>query len=130
MERLLCSLQVMSDSLRLLCPWAFPGKNTGVGCHALLLQGISLIGYRVTNVTKLSYISSQWEKSICSFYMIFLSNEEGDHQPSAISMAKVSVELSPLVLFSKINKGQINLSFAIVVVIIIHHISVLLEQVD
>ena len=24
---------------RLLCPWASPGKNTGVGCHALL-QGI------------------------------------------------------------------------------------------
>ena len=38
---------VMSDSLRphglqptrLLCPWAFPGKTTGVGCH-FLLQGI------------------------------------------------------------------------------------------
>ena len=37
---------VMSDSLnimdcsptRLLCPWDFPGKNTGVGFH-LLLQG-------------------------------------------------------------------------------------------
>ena len=24
---------------RLLCPWAFPGTNTRVGCHALL-QGI------------------------------------------------------------------------------------------
>ena len=22
--------------MRLLCPWDFPGKNTGVGCHALL----------------------------------------------------------------------------------------------
>ena len=21
---------------RLLCPWDFPGKKTGVGCHALL----------------------------------------------------------------------------------------------
>ena len=21
---------------RLLCPWDYPGKNTGVGCHALL----------------------------------------------------------------------------------------------
>ena len=27
--------------LRLLCPWDFPGTNTGVGCH-ILLQGISL----------------------------------------------------------------------------------------
>ena len=23
---------------RLLCPWDFPGKNTGVGCHALLQE--------------------------------------------------------------------------------------------
>ena len=38
---------VVSDSLRLhglqparlLCPWDFPGKNSGVGCH-FLLQGI------------------------------------------------------------------------------------------
>ena len=38
---------VTSDSLRpdrlqpavLLCPWDFPGKNTGVGCH-FLLSGI------------------------------------------------------------------------------------------
>ena len=26
---------------QLLCPWESPGKNTGVGCHALL-QGILL----------------------------------------------------------------------------------------
>ena len=40
---------VVSDSLgphglwpaRLLCPWTFPGKNPGVGCH-FLLQGIFL----------------------------------------------------------------------------------------
>ena len=33
-------LSVAMNSLaRLLCPWDFPGKNTGVGCH-LLLQGI------------------------------------------------------------------------------------------
>ena len=42
-----CVCSVMSNSLqprglqptRPLCPWNFPGKNTGVGCHALL-QGI------------------------------------------------------------------------------------------
>ena len=42
-------MSVMSDSLqphrlqpaRLLCPWDSPGKNIGVGCHALL-QGIFL----------------------------------------------------------------------------------------
>ena len=33
--------EVMSDSLRPcgLCPWDFPGRSTGVGCH-FLLQGI------------------------------------------------------------------------------------------
>ena len=44
-----CSRSVMSDSLRplglqparLLHPWDSPGKNTGVGCHALL-QGVFL----------------------------------------------------------------------------------------
>ena len=43
------SHSAVSDSLRphglqparLLCPWDFPGKNTGVGCH-FLLQGIFL----------------------------------------------------------------------------------------
>ena len=41
------SCSVVSNSLRfhglkftrLLCPWQFPGKNTGVGCHSFL-QGI------------------------------------------------------------------------------------------
>ena len=44
-----CVCSAMSDSLqphglqpaRLLCPWDSPGKNPGVGCHALL-QGIFL----------------------------------------------------------------------------------------
>ena len=27
-------------STRLLCPWASPGKNTGVGCHALLQRNL------------------------------------------------------------------------------------------
>ena len=42
------SRSVVSDSETLwtvsrrpLCPWDAPGKNTGVGCHALL-RGISL----------------------------------------------------------------------------------------
>ena len=43
----LCQCSVMSDSLQphgqwpatVLCPWNFPGRNTGVGCH-FLLQGI------------------------------------------------------------------------------------------
>ena len=40
----------MEESARLLCPWASPGKNTGVGCHPLLqgmfpTQGLNPISY-------------------------------------------------------------------------------------
>ena len=28
----------MDCSPRLLCPWDFPGKNSGVGCHFLLQE--------------------------------------------------------------------------------------------
>ena len=51
----MCAIHlVVPDSLwphrlqptRLLCPWDSPGKNTGVGCHALL-QGIFLTRDRI-----------------------------------------------------------------------------------
>ena len=43
---------VVSDSLwpsrlqptRLLCPWNFPGRNTGVGCYFLLQESVSTHG--------------------------------------------------------------------------------------
>ena len=40
---------------RLLCPWDSPGKNTGVGCHALL-QGSS----RTSNQTCISWIAGRF----------------------------------------------------------------------
>ena len=39
---IVCVCSAVSDSWtvpRLLCPWNFPGKNTGAGCH-FILQGI------------------------------------------------------------------------------------------
>ena len=30
--------QILGD--RLLCPWDFPGKNTGVGCHSFPSPGV------------------------------------------------------------------------------------------
>ena len=35
-----CSVMSVSQPTSLLCPWDFPGKNTGVCCH-FLLQGIN-----------------------------------------------------------------------------------------
>ena len=59
------SHSVMLDSLqfhglwftRNLCPWDFPGKNTGVGCH-FLLQGI----FRTQGLTHVSCISCTGRK--------------------------------------------------------------------
>ena len=50
---------VRSDSLgprglqpaRLLCPWEFPGKNTGVGCHFLLHGVLPDPGIKPTSPT-------------------------------------------------------------------------------
>ena len=52
---------------RLPCPWDSPGKNTGVGCHALL-QGISLtLGIKPTSLASPALVgwffttSATWE---------------------------------------------------------------------
>ena len=50
---------VVSDSLRLhrllptrlLCPWDFPGKSTGVGCHCLLRKN-AIVSLKTTITTK------------------------------------------------------------------------------
>ena len=58
-ENVLClvaqSCLTLCDPTRLLCPWDFSGKNTGVGCY-FLLQGSNLgllqcrqILYRLSN---------------------------------------------------------------------------------
>ena len=55
---------VMSNSLqphglwltRLLCPWDSPGKNTGVGCHALLREILPYPGIEL-----MSLISPAWQ---------------------------------------------------------------------
>ena len=44
------------QSARLLCPWDFPGRNIGAGCH-FLLQGISL--------TQGSNMSLLWHYLLC-----------------------------------------------------------------
>ena len=41
---------------RLLCPWDYPSKNTGMGCH-ILLQGIliNVLGHNGKNYYKKEY---------------------------------------------------------------------------
>ena len=72
------SRSVVSDSLqlhgpqptRLLCPWDFPGKSTGVGCHCLL-QIFMLVSSRPT-FTNLPFFSCKLTISLWETVSIFL----------------------------------------------------------
>ena len=82
-----CTLShsVMSNSLghhglqptRLLCPWDSPGKNSGVGCHALLLgvfliQGLNLHLLHLPTLASGFFITgATWEAPI---YLAIVSN--------------------------------------------------------
>ena len=50
---LLFSRSVVYDSatVKLFCPWDFPGKNTGVGCH-FFLQGIFPTPWEFTKISR------------------------------------------------------------------------------
>ena len=45
---------------RLLCPWDFPGKNTGVGCHFLLQGSVIFLPQR-----KYVYVAKQKAIKVC-----------------------------------------------------------------
>ena len=55
--QMILGCSVLSDSLqphglqpaRLLCPWDYPGKNTGVGCHFLLQGNLSDPGIKLAS---------------------------------------------------------------------------------
>ena len=46
----LCDLMDHSPA-RPVCPWDFPGKNTEVGCHALLQGVFSTQGFQPSSLT-------------------------------------------------------------------------------
>ena len=103
------SFSIVSTSLwphalqptRLPCPWDFPGKNTGAGCH-FLLQGIFLtLGSKLHLC--ISCISRQapyhcvtWESPICKYcailykgledMRIFISERSPGTSPSQMPM--------------------------------------------
>ena len=56
---------------RLLCPWNFLGKNTGVGCH-ILLQGISPGIKHITFISRqiLDHLAT-WGSSVIHTYVLF-----------------------------------------------------------
>ena len=59
------SCSVMTNSLqptRLLCPWVFPGKNTGVGCHCLLQLQLNIFRNKTQDI--LGIFSFKYEKAL------------------------------------------------------------------
>ena len=84
------SHSVVSDSLqphglyptRLLCPWDYPGKNTGVGCHSLL-RGIFLthgsnavlLHCRQILFFKYKFIYFNWRLITLQYCIGFLSHQ-------------------------------------------------------
>ena len=81
------SRSVVSDSqlshglqpTRLLRPWDFPGKSTGVGCHCLLLQLLSHVQLFATPWTavrqaSLSIINSRSVLKLMSIQLVMPSN--------------------------------------------------------
>ena len=53
----MCDTFVTPWTARFLCPWNFPGKDTGVGCH-FLLQGIFLT--QESNLCLLCLLHCRW----------------------------------------------------------------------
>ena len=82
-----CSVtSVMSESLRpcgpqptrLLSPWGSPGKNTGVGCHALLqrifpTQGLNLHLLCLMHCRWILYHWATWEANVMGFVVVVQS---------------------------------------------------------
>ena len=63
-------------ALMLLCPWDSPGKNTGVGCHALLqgifpTQGLTPRLPRLLHCRRISSHQASWEAQLCRDYTYF-----------------------------------------------------------
>ena len=68
------SRSVVSDSVRphglqptsLLCPWDFPGKHTGVGCHCLLRYVCKFF----TNICCNFFTAKSNFPTVCSLYLL------------------------------------------------------------
>ena len=56
----LCNLVDCMQPTRLLCPWDFPGKSTGVGCHFLLWYIYRMEDYSVTKRNEIGSFVDIW----------------------------------------------------------------------
>ena len=88
------SWSVMSDSqrrhglqpTRLLHPWDFPGKSTGVGCHCLLQKGCIQLCNLIMASQSLPYTSSTMDCSLPS------SSIHGIFQARVLEWAAIAIQ--------------------------------------
>ena len=105
---------VMSNSLRpyelyltrLLCPWDSPGKNSGVGCHALL-QGIILTQPPNQCLLHFRCILYHWATSEALLVLPLSSNKSYScsESPWTNNIDRLNVFFSPFIHKSVIKKG-------------------------
>ena len=50
-----------------LCPWDFPGKSTGVGCHCLLLRSSQILGTPTLNFLNTITVILFHEKNLLEY---------------------------------------------------------------
>ena len=63
---------------RLLCPWDFPGKNTGVGCHFLLQRNITNQGLNLCLLHGRQILDYWATREACTHYIHWsLGNQRG-----------------------------------------------------
>ena len=93
------SRSVMSDSLRphglqptrLLCPWDFPGKSTGVGCHCLLppfLLSVSYL-YFASQIKFFSIVRPCLIFPVVLVYLMYMYPCHGSHHVHSLSSSNI-----------------------------------------
>ena len=62
---------------RLLCPWDFPGKSTGVGCHCLRFSGLVItFYYKVSSTARSSKMVSGYAGVTSSIWFSHIDDSE------------------------------------------------------
>ena len=108
---------------RLLCPWDFPGKSTGVGCHCLLQHKLTtqeyfpLLFFSLSPTLLLHSNNYHWESILISLILFHHQNNfcwslSRDSQ-TAPFLAKILNRLKNKTKFSFVRMSQIGTSLVV-----------------
>ena len=68
--------RTLYDPVRVLCPWDFPSKNNGIGCHFLLQRVFLAQGWNshLLHCRQISLLLSQWGIQLHSIPYVYVYN--------------------------------------------------------